>query len=688
MTVAFSPHWRIVDIYVKDLGTAPHTCDNPSLTSSEVSIVRFTRPTYQRSLVWTKKRAKNFKESLEKGYPFGLVVLAYKGVVQESNGIPLAHHHYNIIDGQQRLFWFEKIRLEFFTGGWFVDGEVGEASLATNWQELCDKLLQDAKLTFREVNINKLVAVFKDNGECIKELRTFNDAIRRALDLPHASAPESIEASMNYVAAFRERLIQLRNDFSGLKIPALIIEKRLENDLSTVFRRLNDSVKLSKYESLAATWAYQTVDLTSALAGADQAQGLSAAEAQSLIDISRNRLIEGDIDDGAYEVDFEESNSAELSLYEYLYSLGRLICDKYPVIGQIDNAADQLVLAVTAILFTGDGLKVESLIDCFPMNDSGRVDTKVFPQALLQAAHAIQTPMKPIVDWNWGTASLPKALSMNQVAAYMAAYIANVYEVTPRAIKVRETGGTDSPSTRRSSFQRNLSSWYLHDALETPFKGTPAYANQNARVWAAFNRDERIPNRQMLKSIDVSTLKRSIKTHVIDQSIVTKTPVKRSLTNPGLGALLRLCYKDFSRIEPMDRDHVVPMAKGRVLEKAPLNHFGNWMPLEESINRARQDRFWAECQLLPQVQQHKAQIQDALFMPLSDAGSSHVESVENFIEFLFFRSNQMILHIAQNIGHDDMPPTNDQQARDQWLADFKITKDDRDTILQVNREPT
>lgn len=651
---SLAQHWRVADLRVGELSDRPFQTTNRGL-ATDVSHVHLVRPSYQRSLVWKRQKAEEFRTSLSKGYPFGVIVLAHEGVVARVNGMELPHHRYRIIDGQQRIYWLNKMNSEFLSDGWFFDEAVPDIKLLDLFATLAASLALPASA------VTDLPAKIKVTVAAPGSVASPHSLLQRFIAATGADAPVDparLDAASEAASLAWSYFDELRRAFSALPVPALIVEKELASSLPDVFVKLNSGLRLSRFDIFAADWAIVELNLDRAVA---QPGGIDQQLADELVRYSQTRLSDADVEDNEYEVQLSEGDESVITLYEYLYALSKHVCNQNPLtLGAIPRADEELVLNVASLLFAGDIGRMESLALNFPKGPSGELDAVTFPQALIRAAEAINDALHPLLHWDLGRAvdvnhptrrrSIPNAFGLLQAAAYIAAYIVNVYDVQPRSVSLRPNGaGVASTIT---NFKKSLRSWYLADAVTSPFKGSDAYAYTSQRVWTSFA--SRTPNPAMSGPVEWVRLTGLVKDYVTVGLEVDNTPQQRRLDQPGTGALLRFAYTGMQMVSNEDRDHVIPVAVLRTLPGAPANHLGNWMPLNRTDNRSRGANLWADCLSDARFNPRRNEIERLLFVAPATCSAAAVTSLDAFRRFLVVRYNAMVPRILQNLHHPNV----------------------------------
>lgn len=644
--------WEVTTIKIRELGPKPTRVSNRNLASGG-EWIHIRRPSFQRSLVWKKEKAKNLRVSLAKGYPFGILIFADEGV---SSSDQKRVQNYLVIDGQQRTNWLNQMYENFFTHGWY--------SLAPE---------SDAQLLSAIIDIENSAGLSSTHRSGMFELITSEGAMDSLKDFTSriinwatgAGAGIDFNQISNIygsTSALYELLQERRRGFGDIEVPLLIIKEELKSDLASVFERLNDSVALERFDIFAAQWSSTTVNLDSK----DVDQDLSA----ELYRFAMERLEHGDLDDSqGYEVaDIDEQNRT-ITLYEYFYSLSRLICGRYEdTIGAIPKAESEIVLHVAATLFAGGIQNMQKLGDVYPRLNGG-VDVQNFPNALLLAAADIDSALSPLVGWDLGAKGsnratsarqLPIALGLTQLASYLAAHISATHEVGDSRVTKKKTGF----AALQNDFKNSLPSWWLHDALTGTFRGSGSDVREKAkeRCWDPSGK----PSLLMQTPYDSRQLGIETGRWVLDSLEVDATPLNRRSDSPATGAILRLVYRSEGKaLNGEEKDHVIPFnrVKQSKLRFAPTHHVANWMPLNKTDNAARGDKYWPECINDESLSSRRPIIEARLFVPVSETGKETLIDEDSFRKFLVRRYNLMIPKLLDGLGHPFLSSKRAQDLR-------------------------
>lgn len=665
-TGSFPRYWRMATLNVRDI---PDDQADPPIaqTSNEQlaqtpNLICLRRPKFQRSIVWNVNKARSFRDSLAKGYPFGVVILADGGVRESPEG--LNFRLYQILDGQQRLYWLRRMRDEFFTQGWCVAAAELEVVLLDQVRSVMraahpGAYAEPVKAKEAQEHLLKWARVIRPDIS----LRDFVNAIVADLGSPaqldERAADQRDEEARMLLAHLQERF----SKFLELPIPALIVGQDLEDLSADVFYQLNNGLRLSNYDILAAQWSTIDQDLkeiASALRRAnsnDSPQALTPELAEELTAIANSRLLASVNSDSEYEFEIDDADATRISLYEYLYSLSKKVHRTYfKTFGSIAKAETELLFPVSSLLFGTSISKLNELPRFFPKGDH-QYDVGWFLGAVLSAAQEIDAVLAPLIGWDFArtispadpaaTRIIPSGFGLNQAALYMASFIAMRYDIalgepcrmTPRA------GGTQQ---RVNAFKRSLKAWYLYDSLN-PFEGNDAYERLSRRMWNIGANNARTPNEIMLNRPDVEALGADFWRHIEDSLDVSKTPERKRLRAVEEVAIMRFVYFNDPNVSACDRDHVIPIAKCERLLRAPANHIANFMPLEARLNRVRGERLWADCLDSNDFDGERERIRRDLLIPPSEVNDNVVQDTESFKDFLRLRARAMAGRIVNSL---------------------------------------
>lgn len=268
-------------------------------------------PKYQRGVVWNKTQKEKLIDSMNKGYPFGSILLYEK------------NNQFQIIDGLQRsttIIEFVKNPAVFF-----ADENMDD--------DIIDDLVFSLGIPGGHISEikNKLIDLIKN--WVVKANKTMLDVERMQysdlVDEINNEWPTSFEQKQEIRILIQTMFEDFQNKcatISKMKIPALIYEGD-ESLLPEIFERINSQgAKLTKHQIYSATWAHDTVKLES-----------SAFE--EIILNNRDRY-ENMLDDSMALDDYDPiklSQEKEVNIFELVFGFGKMISKKYPYLFNYDS---------------------------------------------------------------------------------------------------------------------------------------------------------------------------------------------------------------------------------------------------------------------------------------------------------------------------------------------------------------
>ncbi len=277
-----------------------------SLSENRVKKNKIEIPKFQRTLVWSKDQKKSFIDSIKKGYPIGAILLF------KSSSLPDGTTVFSLIDGLQRSStlnqYFKRPTLFFDKNN--VD--VSELSPILNFIKAKNSSLVDDNI------IDEIVEWIK-NLEGFEETKDFSSYIISShIDTKLSLSLTKIEVDELYklfVPILKD--IKTQSDISKFNIPILIYTGQKAN-LPEIFERLNSKgTQLSKYQIYAASWTpYNTISI-------------ATREIIENIKKKYDLLIEEGYEVENYDGSPRTFFTSQFSYFEYLFGLGKYLCQKY-----------------------------------------------------------------------------------------------------------------------------------------------------------------------------------------------------------------------------------------------------------------------------------------------------------------------------------------------------------------------
>ena len=205
-----------------------------------------------------------------------------------------------------------------------------------------ENLTQITQILFPENPAEHISQIAEVLNEWLKLMETNNQAlgfhsqkliayiIEKLFNSVHLSPEKNMKLN-NYLA--EEFFVHINNEISKIEDATLpfIIYNGPEDQVPEIFERINtEGMKLSKYETFAATWTFRKVHISN-----EEIRTKIQKKYEELQ--SQGYVISG--------LDGEARDLADFNLFEYLFGLGKLLTDKHPLIFRSSkNAAEPVPL--------------------------------------------------------------------------------------------------------------------------------------------------------------------------------------------------------------------------------------------------------------------------------------------------------------------------------------------------------
>lgn len=289
-------------------------------------------PPFQRNVVWTNEKRKNFINTVLSGDPFGSILL-YK-----------ENDSYLLVDGLQRYTTLKDFLIN--------------PSFYINIPETCDKFVDKIIKTLSETDLIANYSIIRKNFICkVDDIFSLNTDITILSEELIDSLP-TIEINnitlLKIQKIINQMLLTLHElyNIDDLDIPVIIYTGSFDT-LSDIFEKMNSNgTQLSKYEIYAAKWSHTTFKL-------DDATLLG------IIDKKYEDMIENT---GVEILDYENgqiTKNQEINLFEYCFSIGKLMKQecKFILGTKFGNSSDvdSLGFVLLSTILTDSAKKISSL---------------------------------------------------------------------------------------------------------------------------------------------------------------------------------------------------------------------------------------------------------------------------------------------------------------------------------------
>jgi hypothetical protein len=303
-----------------------------------------------------------------------------------------------------------------------------------------------------------------------------------------------------------------------------------------------------------------------------------------------------------------------------------------------------------------------------------------------------------------GTKNKKRAsLGAIQATVYLAGYMNTVYDAIPgesdrltlskrvgARLKSADGNSNFSASQRKTNFRDNIASWWLLHTISDVFQGSDAYKQASQHVWSQFEVDDTGPN-SIVRSVrendfllyqpPLSDYGSALKNLFVKEFRVSQAPMTKSPSQSAL-AFFHAAYKAKNHeMQNFDMDHVVAYraqrnsTQSRLEKPIPLNHVANWLPLNPSLNRRRQNTPWA--QFFPTLTAAEQNgLSSDLFIEPSALNSNLLNDLESFAHVMFVRFGNMTNSALINVGLNEYIEKDDEAKKTficEILRDIRVS---------------
>lgn len=290
--------WKIVEYSVDQL-------------SKDIDNKVIAIPKYQRGVVWNKNQKETLIDSMNKGYPFGSILL-YKN----------SESKYEIVDGLQRsttIIEFVKNPAEFFND-YNIDVEI--------LNELINRISAVNQKSVVENELKNLIFFWiKNNHHSMMDIQRMQYSELTDLIIENYPYAETCKNEVNKLCRqLFSKFQDICADIASIQIPALVYEGD-SNLLPEIFERINSQgAKLTKQQIYAASWTKEVVYIRdSAL--------------YDIVVANRDRY-DNMLEDSMELVDYDSAEfikERKLNVFELVFGFGKLITKKYPQLFGYDD---------------------------------------------------------------------------------------------------------------------------------------------------------------------------------------------------------------------------------------------------------------------------------------------------------------------------------------------------------------
>ena len=527
-------------------------------------------PVFQRGIVWNDDQKKKLIESIKLGYPVGSL-MAYE--TYEDNK-PV----WSLIDGLQRTSTIIE----------YLDKPFKVASPGLFYS--IDHLTHISQILFPDnpaPHISELTEVL---DEWLKIMGTNNQAsgfhagklqqylVEKLFNNVHLNSEKTIKL-INYLSEeFFEHINQEIRKIEDATLP-FIIYKGPEDQVPEIFERINtEGLKLSKYETFAATWTFRRVHISNAEVVTRIKRKYAELE-------SKGYVISG--------LTGDSSSMTEFNLFEYLFGLGKVLTDRHTLIFRASpNPAEPVPLGfvIATVAYQLQISKMKELAGKLGDIYAGdEINLENFEKALSESCRVVEDSLRGFLKIRLNSRTREKQFiphSDNQIFSYIVRYMIERFD--------KENDWAEKPINKASDLQKNIPLFYLIDILNGTWSGSGD--SRLYRVCWTSNGDSLSPANDYLNSPLIEEWDSTLESW--HNRELAKLQKVRTSNTPEAKLLLKFLYQDVITVlqnETIDFDiehlwsveKLVSLVASTGSDGWPIGAFSNLALLEKEINQTK-----------------------------------------------------------------------------------------------------
>jgi hypothetical protein len=527
-------------------------------------------PIFQRGIVWNEEQKRKLIESIKLGYPVGSL-MAFETF---ENNRPV----WGLIDGLQRtstiIDYLDK-PFKIADPALFYTGDI---------------LTRIAQILFPENPTSRISELTEVLNEWLKLMETNNPAsgfhagrlqeylVEKLFNNVYLPQDKSNNL-MNYLS--EEFFVHIDKEIGKIEDATLpfIIYKGPEDQVPEIFERINsEGMKLSKYETFAATWTFRKVQITNP-------NVISYIQKKYEELQSRGYVISG--------LDGDVRDVSEYNLFEYLFGLGKLLTEKHPLIFRASpNPADPVPLGfvIATVAYQLPISKMKDLANKLRETYAGEtINLNNFENALSESCRAIEDSLRGFLKIRLNSKTREKQFiphSDNQIFSYITRYMVERFDSNNNWIEKEQN--------RSAELLKNIPLFYLLDILNGSWSGSGD--SRLYRVTWSVDENGISPASDYLNSPPFDEWNSSLDSW--HNRELAKLQKDRSSNTPEARLLLKFLYQDVMTVvqnETIDFhiEHLWSVDKLKNIISStnsdgwPIGAFSNLALLEKDINQAK-----------------------------------------------------------------------------------------------------
>jgi hypothetical protein len=421
---------------------------------------RLTIPRYQRGIVWTEKQKEALLESISFGYPVGSLLAFQTGEKNERGSAPLV---WQLVDGLQRASTLiEYMDNPFTIAG--ISSFIKEEDVRDFSKQIYESPSHEQIEVLESLIESWLKAVKRPESEAgftNVKLLTYLRAALNDSEIINDNSKGLELAEILGVGILQK--IKDKVDLIGTSQLPIIVYTGPEENVPEIFERINSQgIKLSKYETFAATWS----GFGAAIKNSEIKEAVSAKYAEL--------TKAGYTVSGIEELEDSDDN---YNLFEYLFGLGKILSERHRYLFPESNEPDELVSSAFVMATIAYELKTSQMSKLAPklkgINNGGVIDLSAFESALFTSCADVERKLMKYMSIGLNSAPDSKRFlphSENQIYSLIIRYMIEKFD-----IEHNWSLRADSESAKLLS---NVPLYYLLDVLNGEWAGSG-----DTRLW-------------------------------------------------------------------------------------------------------------------------------------------------------------------------------------------------------------
>lgn len=531
-------------------------------------------PVFQRGIVWNTDQKKKLIESIKLGYPVGSL-MAYQTFEVSGNATKQV---WSLIDGLQRtstiIEYLDKPFKIADPSLFYTPSHVGEIS------EIIFPEDPVANLPQLTQTLNSWLELIETNnpesGFHAARLQEF--IVEKLFDNVHLPFEKS-NRLMNYLP--EKFFAHINREIGKIEDASLpfIVYTGPEDQVPEIFERINtQGMKLSKYETFAATWTFKKVIIENDDVKERIRRKYAALESQGYV-------ISG--------LSGEARDLTDFNLFEYLFGLGKVLTEKHPLIFRASNEDAEPVplgFVLATIAYKLPISKMKELASTLTATYAGdAINLVEFEKALFESCKAVEDSLRGFLKIKLNSRTREKQFiphSDNQVFSYVARYLIERFD--------SNNNWVEKTTNRSSELVKNIPLFYMIDILNGTWSGSGD--SRLYRVTWAGTGESATPAQDYLNPPSISEWDSTLESW--HNRELSKLQKERTGNTPEAKLLLKFLYQDVMTVVQnetftFDIEHLWSVDKLKSLISAtnsdgwPIGAFSNLALLQKEINQAK-----------------------------------------------------------------------------------------------------